>query len=141
MIAIMVAAGALVGVLYNLPKVIVSDKNKTIKGATAAQLPADTASHLADNHTLPLSPEQASTINRLRNSYEAAESKEKKITFADSLAAAFTAASKPDSAAKYLETIATIAPTTVNLLRAANGYYDAFGFAVDMQKASGLGEK
>jgi len=34
-----------------------------------------------------------------------------------------------------------LAPTTSNLLRAGNGYYDAFGFAVDMQKASGLGEK
>jgi tetratricopeptide (TPR) repeat protein len=143
MIAVLVSASVLMGVLYHLPKVIVNDKEKQLAGG-AAGMPAGSAQSQGQppaNHDVSLSPEQLSVINRLRNQFLSDPDKEKKVKFADSLVTVFTQHSKLDSAAKYLEAIATLNPLTPNLLRAGNGYYDAFGFAVDSEKAGFLGEK
>jgi tetratricopeptide (TPR) repeat protein len=139
MIVAMVSAGALVGVLYNLPKVIVNDQ-KGLK-TESAKTTTDSVSHLSDNHTVSISSEQLSQINQLRNNYLTETNKEKKLKFADSLALAFSQVSKPDSAAKYLEAKALLEPSTANLLQAGNGYYDAFGFIVDAARANQFGEK
>ena len=139
MLVVMVLTGALVGVLYNLPKVIVNDSKGLKVEKTSAT--ADSASHLSDTHSVSISPEQLSRINHLRNNYLAETNKEKKLKFADSLAAAFNQVSKPDSAAKYLEVKALLEPTISHLLQAGNGYYDAFGFTVDAERANQFGEK
>ncbi|MES2733325.1 MAG: tetratricopeptide repeat protein [Bacteroidota bacterium] len=141
MIAVLLSAGVLIGALYSLPKVIVNDKNKTGSGIATENPASDSVNHLSNNHTIVLSAAQLSTINRLRKSYLADISKEKKLRFADSLAILFAQVGKPDSSALYMEAIAVLEPTTPNLLSAGNSYYDAFGFAVDTEKANRFGEK
>jgi outer membrane protein len=139
MMVAVVSAGALIGVLYNLPKVIVNDKKGL--GIEAAKPSPDTVSHLSTDHTVSLSPTQLADINRLRNNFLTETNKEKKLKFADSLAVMFMQVSKPDSAASYWEEIARQEPTLANLLKAGNGYYDAFGFTVDTERANQYGEK
>jgi tetratricopeptide (TPR) repeat protein len=139
MMVAVVSAGALIGILYNLPKVIVNDKKGL--GIEAAKSASDTVSHLSTDHTVSLSPTQLADVNRLRNNFLTEANKEKKLKFADSLAVMFTQVSKPDSAASYWEEIARQEPTLANLLKAGNGYYDAFGFTVDTERANQYGEK
>jgi outer membrane protein len=139
MMVAVVSAGALIGVLYNLPKVIVNDKKGL--GIEAAKPSPDSVSHLSTDHTVSLTPTQQADINRLRNNFLTETNKEKKLKFADSLAVMFTQVSKPDSAASYWEEIARQEPTLANLLKAGNGYYDAFGFTVDTERANQLEAK
>ena len=140
MLAVVVSASALTAGLYSLPKVIVKASDSKETGLLAGSV-ADSSGQSADNHAVGFSPEQLNVINRLRNSYLTAETKEKKLSFADSLAASFVRASKPDSAAYYWEIMAMLVPTPARWLVAGNGYYDAFGFAADAKKAARYGEK
>ena len=141
MIVALVLAGALTGALYHLPKVIVDDQAKQSRGVALNQSTSDSSVNPAAHPIVPLSAEQAAVVDQLRSAYLTNTDKEKKGSFADSLATAFARLGQPDSAARYLEVVATLKPSEANLLRAANGYYEAFSFAADAGKASQLGGK
>lgn len=136
-IALVVAVVA-VGVLYSLPKVMVGDKDKKIEKQAAG---TGAAAPNEDTHTQALSPAQSETIKNLTNQYKLVTDKEKKITFADSLAGLYRQAMIFDSVAVFREAIATLEPTEKNLLGAADACYDAFFFVTDQQKSGEYGEK
>jgi len=135
-IAIVIALAA-VGGLYSLPKVIVDDKDKKINNQTADARSTKTE----DTHTQALDKGQAETIKNLTNQYKVVAHKEKKIIFADSLAALYRQALVFDSVAVYREAIASMQPTKKSLLAAADACYDAFFFVTEAQKAAQYGDK
>ena len=144
MILISILAIALVGTLYSLPRVVVNTKDQdSVAGQTAghaaegeqeADVPVDTHTNAA------LTPEQEAEIAPLRGQYRQATA-EAKASAAAQLSDIFGKYQKFDSAAYYAGQAATLQPDLENYLRAGDRYYQAYGFAAEEKKASGLGEK
>lgn len=138
-ILVLVLALALIGGLYSMPKVIVGDKNKVLATAASTSPAGTTVPEGVHNSTL--TPPQREAIDKVRNAYLHSVDKEKKITFADSLADLYQQASFLDSSIAYREIVVELAPNVEHWMKAGDSYYEAFSFAVDAQKASKLGEK
>jgi tetratricopeptide (TPR) repeat protein len=137
---IIVLAGsvALCGILFSLPKVLVTGKDKVLTGgrATGAAAASSEAAHTAS-----VPAEAASELNRLRRGFTESRDTKKKVRFADSLATAFRRFSQFDSAAHYAEVVALGNPSEGNLLKAGDAYYDALNFASDAAQAGRMGDK
>ncbi len=139
-IIIIVLAIALIAGMYSLPKVLVSNKPAALAG-DSTKTSATAAAMAEGTHTTNLSEAQVASVDRLRKAFTASVDKEKKSKFADSLATLYKGASMFDSAAQYQEAIAQLNPGLESWVKAGDGYYDAFGFATDGQRAKQLGEK
>jgi tetratricopeptide (TPR) repeat protein len=137
-IFIIVMALALIAGMYSLPKVLVRDKEKVLAADASA---ASTDAMANSTHTNNLDAAQVTAVDDLRKAYINSADKEKKTKFADSLAVLFKGASMFDSAAHYRDAIASLNPGVENWIKAGDGYFDAFSFATDAQKANQLGEK
>ena len=131
----------LVGSLYALPKVLVNDKHEAPTEATAA------ANHLeeeeaTDVHNRPLPVQTTARIEEWQRAYnQSGGDKRKKRIFADSLASAYRRTGRPDSAAAWYERIAEADPTVATWLLTGDAYYEAFGFAANVEKMGQLGNK
>ncbi len=142
---ILFIALALIVALFLLPKVVVNNEEKQL--SEEEHSPDDGHDHGPDEspatavHSATLSASDEENIKVLRENIFNSVNKEKSATFADSLATLFRSMSRYDSAAKYVEHIATLQPGQQTWLRAGNSYYDAFSFAVDQKKLTYLGEK
>ncbi len=144
MILVSILAFALVGTLYSLPKVVVNTKEQdevagqttkpVAEGTQEAEVPDDTHTNAT------LTPEQEAEIVPLREQYQQATA-ETKAAAAVQLSDLFGKYQKFDSSAYYAEQAATLQPGVENYLRAGDRYYQAYGFAAEEKKASGLGEK
>ncbi|QRR02231.1 tetratricopeptide repeat protein [Dyadobacter sandarakinus] len=139
-----VLAIALVGTLFSLPKVVVNNKGKDVdkernqSNVAASTTPAaESSSPSHDGATLI--PDQQK-ISRLRSGFIQADDKSK-IAAGIKLSDKFAQLQKFDSAAFYAEKIAALSPSIENLMRTGDRYYEAYGFAVDDQKAKNLGVK
>lgn len=141
-----VLALALVGTLFSLPKVVVNNKGKEMESGKATEnaQPAGEASAngpSTNSHDgATLSPEQQKIVDQLRGGFNQANEKDK-FAAGLKLSNKFAELQKFDSSALYAEKIALLAPTAENLVRAGDRYYEAYGFAVDEQKAKNLGLK
>lgn len=141
-----VLAVALVGTLFSLPKVVVNNKGKDVdKERTASAAPASAPSASAPAASSPdshdgaaLSPDQQKIVDQLRSGFNQAGDK---VAAGIKLSDEFAKLQKFDSAAFYAEKVALLAPAVENLMRAGDRYYEAYGFAVDEQKAKNLGIK
>ncbi|HWA32535.1 MAG TPA: hypothetical protein VG737_00320, partial [Cyclobacteriaceae bacterium] len=134
---ILIAASVLLVVaLFFLPKAVVENDSQ-LQGEGAAQ----------NSATVPGSPHNETPqtlrkdINRLRARYLSALPEEKNAIFADSLAALYNQAGLFDSAAWFAERAATFFKTDESLLKAGNAYYEAYTFALDVNKQKALAEK
>ncbi|GAA4416466.1 hypothetical protein GCM10023187_47900 [Nibrella viscosa] len=153
-IVVLVLATALTAGLYSLPKVVVQNENKQLGGRSSAQtsgsglVTGDSTSaggHVgdtqnADLHQKPLTAEQERRLGTLQRQYASATVAGKPAA-ANELITFFRSVSRYDSAAHYAAEIARLEPTEQNWLRAGDQYFEAYGFAVDEQKAANLGEK
>ncbi len=128
----------LVVVLYTLPKVIVSDANKTL--TQKANSPQDSLSPTS-SHINGLSAKQVEQVKNLTNQYKNSIDKEKKIIFADSLAKLYHQAMMFDSVAYYRDVIAGLSPSIRVWLTAGDANYDAFFFVTEEQTAKIYGLK
>jgi tetratricopeptide (TPR) repeat protein len=141
-----VLAVALVGTLFSLPKVVVNNKGKEVdkeKGqsaATASAAPAAGESSSKSHDGAALTPDQQKVVDQLRSGFNQAGDKDK-VAAGIKLSDEFAKLQKFDSAAFYAEKVALLSPATENLMRAGDRYYEAYGFAVDEQKAKNLGSK
>lgn len=137
-----VLAVALVGTLFSLPKVVVNtkgkemDKENTQPAAAAAAPENSPQSH--DGATL--SPDQQKIVDQLRSGFIQAGEKEKAAA-GFKLSDKFAELQKFDSAAFYAEKSTLLSPSIENLVRTGDRYYEAYGFAIDEQKAKNLGTK
>jgi tetratricopeptide (TPR) repeat protein len=137
-IIIVTLAIILIGGMYSLPKVLVSNKEKVLAAGNTAASKTPSAN---GTHTNNLLQTQVVVINKLRDNFLHATDQQKKRTFADSLAVVFRQASQYDSAAFYTEKIAELNPGVETWTKAGNAYYDAFSFSADGTKAGHMGEK
>nr|WP_295927305.1 tetratricopeptide repeat protein [uncultured Dyadobacter sp.] len=141
-----VFAVALVGTLFSLPKVVVNNKGKEMEkggsqSAAAAPATASAPESSSKSHDgAVLSPDQQKMIDQLRNGFNQAGEKEK-VNAGIKLSDEFAKLQKLDSAAFYAEKVASLSPSIENLVRTGDRYYEAYGFAVDEQKAKNLGVK
>ncbi|WP_025763146.1 tetratricopeptide repeat protein [Dyadobacter tibetensis] len=138
-----VLAVGLAGTLYSLPKVVVNNKagEMETQESTAAEEPASSAAAAPNSHDgAKLSAEQQAIVDQLRNSFQKAVDQEKALA-GIKLSDQFRGLQKFDSAAYYAEQASLIAPGVENHMRTGDRYYDAYGFAVDEQKAKNLGQK
>ncbi|PSL32763.1 tetratricopeptide repeat protein [Dyadobacter jiangsuensis] len=144
-----VLAVALVGTLFSLPKVVVNNKGKEVdkeKGqsaatATAPAAAADAAASSSKSHDgAALTPDQQKVVDQLKSGFNQAGDKDK-VAAGIKLSDEFAKLQKFDSAAFYAEKVALLSPAIENLMRAGDRYYEAYGFAVDEQKAKNLGIK
>ncbi|HEX8547965.1 MAG TPA: tetratricopeptide repeat protein, partial [Cytophagaceae bacterium] len=74
-------------------------------------------------------------LSNLTNKFLSFSEKEKKITFADSLAKYYRKLHSYDSSAKYFEEAANLSPTEDRLIKAGDAYYDAYSISPDESKA------
>lgn len=141
-----VLAVALVGTLFSLPKVVVNNKGKEVdkeKGQSAAATsaaPAAGESSSKSHDGAALTPDQQKIVDQLRSGFNQAGDKDK-VAAGIKLSDEFAKLQKFDSAAFYAEKVALVSPAIENLMRAGDRYYEAYGFAVDEQKAKNLGSK
>lgn len=142
-----VLAVALVGTLFSLPKVVVNTKGKEVDQERSQPAAASTeaapggAPEAATKHDgAALTPDQLKTVDRLRSGFNQANAKEK-VSAGIELSNKFAELQKFDSAGFYAEKVAILDPTVENILRTGDRYYEAYGFAVNDEKAKNLGAK
>jgi tetratricopeptide (TPR) repeat protein len=139
-----VLAVALVGTLFSLPKVVVNtkgeevDKERSQPAAASTEAAPETSPKSHDGATL--SPDQQKIVDQLRSGFNQAGDKEKLVAGLQ-LSDKFAQLQKFDSAAFYAEKVALLSPTIENMVRTGDRYYEAYGFAIDEQKAKNLGIK
>ena len=125
--------------LYMLPRYVVNNTEQDIQGGNAN--PNESESQPIDDHSIQISDTLLVKIYIWHESYKNAESHEKRIIFADSLAKTYKIVGKLDSLAKYTEVRAIINPSNENLIIAGDSYYQAFTFAIDQPGRKYLAEK
>lgn len=141
-----VLAVALVGTLFSLPKVVVNNKGKEMDKGGSQSAPAVTAAAPASESSsqshdgAALSPDQQKIVDQLRSGFNQAGAKDK-VAAGVKLSDEFAKLQKFDSAAFYAEKVALLSPSLENVMRTGDRYYEAYGFAVDEQKAKNLGAK
>jgi len=140
-----VLAFALVGTLFSLPKVVVNTKGKEMDtektSETAPEKEAAKGETSANTHDgAAFSPEQQKVVDQLRSGFIQATEKDKAAAGVK-LSNKFLELQKFDSAAFYAEKVAILSPSVENLIRTGDRYYEAYGFAIDEQKAKNLGTK
>lgn len=148
-IVIVIALGT-VGVLYSLPKVVVSDEKKNLEqsaettGQTAnrdAGLKKQENPSAEEMHAASLTPEQKKAIDGLKSRFLQSTDSQSKIKAAENLIKQFVSYTKYDSAAHYAEAIVKIDPSEYHLVQAGNLYYEAFTYSLNDQKGAKMGEK
>jgi len=142
---VIVLATLLMGGLYSLPKVVVSTQERKLVGAKDSTETAPTApqegTKAPSTHVIPLTADQQHTLSQLSQAYSSAKDTKAKADGALQLSDFYADIRKFDSAAKYAESVALLAPTEQNLLRAGDRCYDAFGFSAEGKKSADLGVK
>ena len=139
-----VLAVALVGTLFSLPKVVVNTKGKEVGNersqSQAAATVAAPDSSVQSHDKATISPDQQKIVDQLRSGFEQAGDKDKAAAGLK-LSDKFAQLQKFDSAAFYAEKAALLSPSIENFVRTGDRYYEAYGFAIDDQKAKNLGAK
>jgi outer membrane protein len=127
--------------MYQLPKVVVNDKDKKL--AIQEEKGTDTSTQVTkeQHKTQTINPELQKKIALLKKNMSEADNSEKKITFADSIARLFESENFFDSTAYYKGYIVTLLSNKNTLLSAGDAYYQAFQFSLDNEKAEKMAQK
>ncbi len=133
-ILLLVAILLIVG-MYQLPKVVVSDQEDI---AASRQNTPPSNEDMADLHQTPLPTSLQAKLKDLKNSYTNSDSPQKKVIFADSIAALFKSVNQYDSVVYYKQKAAELAPNLKRKLQAANAYYDAYNFYAVINEAQAI---
>ncbi len=140
-VILIVLAVIMIAALYSLPKIVVDNEGE--EGISSNQVdPGEEApsADFSEQHASVISSEGQADIDRLKNNFKEG-TEGKRIDIADSLASVYLSYNRYDSAAVYLEYLAENDPVPVRFEKAGDAYYESFGFAMDREKASRLGEK
>jgi len=131
---------AMMGFLYALPRQIVKKPAAPASTATAKAPTTQENSRDELHANMQLSEASLAQIKRLKEAWIQAKASEKPL-WADSLAMAFYQAGRFDSAAYYMAWKAERSQSIQDKLRAADAYYEAFRFAMDVERANRFGEQ
>jgi len=128
-------------VLFNLPRVVVeNDGDQGVQGENKSTNDPSANQDLVEQHLSTISGEVQEQLNRNQERFNDAVEKDR-LEYADSIAIIYLAINKYDSAAKYFDYIAEAKPSIDSYQKAGDTYYDAFGFAMDKEKAIELGDR
>ena len=125
----------LVVAFFFLPKAVVENESQLQSGTDAESSPLTASPHSQTPQAV------RHDINRLRTRYLSTLPEEKNAIFADSLAGLYNQAGLFDSAAWFAERAATFFKTDESLLKAGNAFYDAYTFAINVEKQKAWAEK
>lgn len=140
-IIIVVLSLILIIVLFNLPRIVVeNDDNQDMQDGNRSSKDSFVDEDLVEQHSLIISNEVQEKLKRNLEKYNGVDEKDR-LKYADSIAILYLSISKFDSAAKYLDYLAVAKPGLKAYQRAGDSYYEAFGFAMDKEKAIELGDK
>lgn len=148
-ILVCVLAVALVGTLYSLPKIVVNSKKQEVDKSAESGHEEDNHEHDENEaHEQPstshgsqsLTATQLQEIQALKVKLSQGSGNEQ-ASAAISIAEKFRLYQKFDSAAYYAERASKLNPSAEIFLRTGDMYYEAFGFAMEEEKAKTLGEK
>ncbi|PRY07851.1 tetratricopeptide repeat protein [Pontibacter ummariensis] len=152
-ILIVVVAIALAAGIFFLPKVVVNeeDKENFAKAETTAGTPEGHSEDDGHNHGAEAgaaadahataTPEQLMALATARAKYNKATDAQTRARFASELAAAYSTASKYDSAGYFYEIAAETRGGEKSYRQAGDAYYEAFSFAATQERANELGSK
>jgi len=135
-IILIVASAIVVWLIFLLPKAVVENESQLKQADSTASKKTSTT---PSSHT-SVAPALTSSIKAVRAAFQNS-SNEKNAIFADSLQSLYTQSGQFDSAAWFGERAATFFNTTESFLKAGNSYYEAYTFAMDVQKQKALAEK
>ncbi len=153
-VLIVVAAIALVAVLFFLPKVVVNneDQDNLAKTEESTGLPEGHSEDDGHDHGAGAgedavkahrvaTPEQLMALTTARTKYNKATDEQTRSLVAVELAEAYSNAARYDSAGYYYEIAANARGGEKSYKRAGDAYYEAFTFAATQERASELGSK
>lgn len=141
-IILIVIAIALIAGLYALPRIVVENNPESMReGKEASPNDSLTAKALSSAHSTALSDQDLQRISQLKRELAVANNNKKSVIFADSLAGLYMRGHRYDSAAKFIEIIATLSPGQTSLKRAGDLYYEAFTTEMDGGTRQYLSEK
>ncbi|AKD02478.1 tetratricopeptide repeat protein [Pontibacter korlensis] len=152
-ILIVIAAIALVAVLFFLPKVVVNNEDKDVAATeTTAGVPEGHSEDDGHNHGAEsgaatpeahrtATPEQLMALTTTRAKYNKATDEQTRNRVAVELGEAYANAAKYDSAGYYYEIAAKARGGEKSYKRAGDAYYEAFTFAATQERANEMGAK
>ncbi|WMJ71813.1 tetratricopeptide repeat protein [Cytophagaceae bacterium ABcell3] len=137
-IIVVIALIVLVSV-FRLPKLIVtSDESLVAETEEASYVDP---SEMTESHKTSLSETEKEKISYLREQIKTVSDNEKKIIFADSLAAMYMNHLMFEDAAQILESVAVLSSSKDLMARAGKAYYDAFTVSMEAAKGKELNDK
>lgn len=141
-VALIMAGVILTAILFSLPKTIVGGESKssiTTPASATRDIPSNsTQAEIEQIHSVEISPEQQTRLTELKKKLNSFREKEKKITFADSIAEIYRSGGIFDSVAEYSGLVASFEPSVKNLEKAGDAYYQAFSASAGENKALGM---
>ncbi|MTI31470.1 tetratricopeptide repeat protein [Xanthovirga aplysinae] len=148
-IGLTLGAAALVVLLFNMPKVVVDNKNNEVPAGHSADDGHDHGNDAENEQTAAvthfqgraLSEIESNQLAELKASYENSTSEQEKANFAISIAGIFNEVNQLDSAIYYAVVAAKQMPELNYWLKAGNAYYQAFQFAADEKQQQNLGKE
>jgi predicted Zn-dependent protease len=148
---LLVAAFLLIAGLSFLPKTVVKNPDKAVKGSEKANVEKEATASPAKEppkeaditamHNTALNEKQQKDLARLQQKFESAAQEKDKAVWLDSCIVLLQSANKYDTAAILAENFASKYNTLPNLMRAGDAYYGALQFSMNEKKAQELGEK
>lgn len=126
----------LIVILYMMPKVVVDNQQQeNVDAISESSNP-----QISESHKRQLSESEQAQISNLKEGLNANQIPQKSAIFADSLAVLFANFNYLDSAAYYYGQAADIEPDMGRWLKAGDSYFEAYSYAVEVQKQHQLGE-
>ena len=139
-IIILAASIGLVVFLAMQPKVVVNNAKEKLQVNTSTANRDKKPAEQSASHSKGLSPEQQKKVDALKQKLETATAAQK-VGVIENLMLAFSEGNRIDSAAKYAEGLLAFNDSEVTLLKIADTYYQAYGYALSDEKGNVLGEK
>lgn len=115
--------------MYFLPKVVVDDENEEPQEIDPKSPP-----EVVEAHDRELTDSEAELIADFKEGFKNQNNTEKSASFADSLAVLFANINLLDSAAFYLARAADLDPVPERFIKAGDGHYEAFSYAVELEE-------
>ena len=143
-IIIVVLSIAVIIILYFLPRIVVNNEKNREIGITSEESGTESGTEGIEkkNHEIHAMEISGPDQNRIDNYRQIILKEGPELTaLADSLSRIFMKYNQYDSAAKYLEIIASDNPGLEEYERVGNAYYNALGFALEKTKADYFAEK
>ncbi len=140
LILLLIGVIAIAG-LYALPKVVVDNEGQADGISQEAQPETSESTNPMAMHDAEISLDQAEKISTLKLQIADNSSQKEYLSSVKELAAIYSELGKYDSAGYFLSLAADKDATIENSEKAGNAFYEAFGFALDADKAAYLADQ